>query len=109
MLLGLGDREGFDQLRVSDEIERAIDRCLKLGCMRVALSPLGIASDDIPRHAGALVAGIHAAGQSATTPLHVQLCVPGRELSAVERALTDACDAANASEITLRVSEEARE
>ncbi len=109
MLLGLGEREGFDSLRVSDEIQRAIDRCLKLGCTHIALSPLGIAPDDIPRHAGAFIAGLHAAGRSSTRPMNVHFCVPGREIPAVERALSEACQAANASEIAIRLSEAARE
>ena len=109
MLLGLGDRDGFDQLRVSDEFQQAIDRCLKLDCVRVALSPLGIATDDIPRHAGALVSGLQAAGAAALRPMTVHFCVPSREMIAVERALEEACHAANASQITIRVSDVARE
>jgi leucyl aminopeptidase len=103
LLMGLGEREHFDQLRVGDETQQALERCLKLGCTRVAFAPLGIASDDIPRHAGALIAGFHAAWQSASLPMTVHFCVPGREISAVERALTEAHKAANVSEITIRV------
>lgn len=105
LLLGLGERQRFDRLRVSDEIQQAMDRCLKLGCSRIALAPLGMAPDDIPRHASALVAGLLAAWRSAERPLSVRFCVPGREISAVERALTEARQAANASEITIRVPE----
>lgn len=105
LLLGLGERQHFDQLRVGDETQRALERCLKLGCTRVAFAPLGIATDDIPRHAAALVAGFHAAWKSAQKPMTVHICVPGREISAVERALTEARLAANVSEITIRVPE----
>ena len=56
MLLGLGDRHAFDQLRVSDETRAAVERCARLRCDRVALAPLGIAPDDVPRHAAALLA-----------------------------------------------------
>jgi leucyl aminopeptidase len=105
LLLGLGERQRFDRLRVSDGTQQALDRCLKLGCTRVALAPLGIAMDDIPRHADALVAGLRAACRSAKRPMTVHFCVPGREIFAVERALTDARRAANASEITIRVPE----
>jgi hypothetical protein len=49
MLLGLGDRQTYDQLRVSDEIRSALDRCRKLRLQEVVLTPLGIASDDVPR------------------------------------------------------------
>jgi hypothetical protein len=109
LLLGLGDRKRFDRLRVRDETEQALDRCLKLGYMRVALAPLGIAPDDIPRHAGALVAGFRAARDSAERPMTVHFCVSGREISAVERALTAACQAAHASDITIRVPDGIRD
>jgi leucyl aminopeptidase len=109
LLMGLGERQHFDQLRVGDETQQALERCLKLGCTRVAFAPLGIASDDIPRHAGALVAGFHAAWQSARRPMTVHFCVPGREISAVERALTEAHKAANVSEITIRVPDISRD
>ncbi len=103
LLLGLGERQRFDHLRVSDETQQALFRCLKLGCTRVALTPLGIATDDIPRHAGALMEGFRAAWISTKRPMTVQFCLPGGEISEVERALTNARQAANASEITIRV------
>jgi len=104
LLLGLGERQRFGQSRVVEETQQAMGRCLKLGCTHVALAPLGVATDDIPRHASALVAGLLAAWkQSAQLPMTVSFCVPGREISGVEQALLDACQAANASEITIRV------
>lgn len=109
LLLGLGERHRFDQLRVTAETQQALDRCLKLGCTRVALAPLGIATDDIPRHAGALVAGLRAAWQSTRRPMTVHFCVPSREISGVEQALTEARRAANASEITIQVPEISRD
>ena len=43
MLLGLGDRGGYDQLRVSDEFRQALERVRKLRVPHVSLAPLGIA------------------------------------------------------------------
>lgn len=105
LLLGLGDPKAFDQVRVSDEIRRAMDRCLKLGLSRIALSPLGIAADDIPRHASALVAGILDAWQASTRPMTLRLCVPAAEIPAVQRALDEAHQAANAQAFTIRAPE----
>lgn len=102
LLLGLGDRKAFDQIRVSDEIHRAMDHCHNLGLSRIALSPLGISSDDIPRHASALVAGILEALQSSTRPMSLRLCVPAAEIPGVQRALDDARSAANAVGLTIR-------
>jgi leucyl aminopeptidase len=108
LLLGLGNRQVFDRLRVSDEIKQAMDRVLKLGCTRVALAPLGIARDDIPRHAGALVAGIRDGWRASERPMSLQLCVPSAEIPEVHRALDDARKAANATEITIRAPEPSR-
>jgi hypothetical protein len=105
LLLGLGDRQLFDRLRFSDGIAQAMDRVLKLGCTRVVLAPLGIAMDDIPRHAGAFVAGIREAWDASKRPTTVQLCVPSAEITGVQRALHDAREAANASEINIRAPE----
>jgi hypothetical protein len=110
MLLGLGDRQQFDRVRVTDETQNAMQRVLKLGCTRVALAPLGIATDDVPRHAGALVAGLRDACQA--TPdrsMKVSFCVPGSEIASVHRALHDACKAAGASEIKISVPESERD
>ena len=105
LLLGLGERQHFDQLRVAYETRQAMARCLDLDCARVALAPLGIAADDVLRHAGALVAGLHTAWQPSQRPMSVRLCVPGREIPTVEQALSEACQAASASEIMIRVPE----
>ncbi|HIF95251.1 MAG TPA: hypothetical protein EYQ60_19325 [Myxococcales bacterium] len=101
LLLGLGDRKAFDQIRVRKEIHHAMDRCQKLGCSRIALSPLGIATDDISRHAGALVAGIRSAWQGSTRPMSLKLCVPAAEIVGVQRALEEARAAANAEELMI--------
>lgn len=109
LLLGLGGRQKFDRLRVRDETQQALERCLKLGCTHIALAPLGIATDDIPRHAASIVAGFQAAWQAVGRPVRVQYCLPAREISTVGRALTEACSAVNASEITIHVPEMGRD
>jgi len=105
LLLGLGDRKSFDPVRVKDEIHQAMDRCLKLGLSRIALSPLGIAADDIPRHASALLAGLLGAWQASPRPMSLQLCVPGSEMHAVQRAFDEARTAADAEELSIRAME----
>jgi hypothetical protein len=101
MLLGLGTRRDYDRLRVSDEIRSALDRCLKLRVDHVALSPLGIAADDVPRHAPAVVAGLLDAWAAGDGSLLLELCVPKAEVAGVHRAFEDARDAAGASELAL--------
>jgi hypothetical protein len=108
LLLGLGDRQVFDQSSVSHELEQAMDRVLKLGCTRVALAPLGIAMDDIPRNAAALMAGIRDGWRASERPMSLKLCVPVAEIPAVHRALDNARQAANASEISIRAPDPSR-
>jgi hypothetical protein len=107
LLLGLGDRHVFDPLRVADETREALDRCRKLRCERVALAPLGIAADDVPRHAAALVAGIRDAWRDAERPMSLHLCVPRPEVSGVRRAFEDAARAAGAGELAVSVPDPA--
>ena len=101
MLLGLGDRNAYDRLRVSDETRSALERCLQLRLERVALAPLGIAPDDIPRHAAALIAGILGADGASSERLTLQFCLPRSEVAEAYRALERACDAAAGEAITL--------
>ena len=109
MLLGLGDRQSFDRTRVRDEVREAVDRCLKLGCTRVAFAPLGFAADDIPRHAGAIVEGIRDACQEADRSLSLSLWVPAAEIPGVERAFGQARKAADALELSVQTLEDGRE
>lgn len=86
MLLGLGERHAFDQMRATDEMRTALDRCRRLGFSSIAMSPLGIASDDLPRHAAALVAGIREAWRDVDQSLRLRFCVPRGELAGVLKA-----------------------
>lgn len=99
LLLGLGERGSFDGGRVGDEIHAAVQRCLRLGCRRIGLSPLGVAPDDVPRHAPALAAGLgrlvrepggEQAEATGVQPIQVRLCIRARELPGVGRALREA-------------------
>ena len=101
MLLGLGERGRYDRLRVSDETRQALERCRKLRVPHVALAPLGIAPDDVPRHAPAVVAGIMGAWSKVPDPMTLTLCVPRTEVAGVYRAFEGACDAAGETGIRL--------
>lgn len=94
MLLGLGDRHAFDQVRATDEMRVALERCRRLQFTRVAMSPLGIAPDDLPRHAAALVEGIREAWRDAEHSLRLRFCVPRAEIAGVLKAFETASRAA---------------
>jgi hypothetical protein len=101
MLLGLGDRGSYDQLRVSDETRQALERCRKLQLQSVALAPLGIASDDVPRHAAALIAGVLDAWRDASAEMSLEVCVPKAEIPGIFRALESARNAAGADSVSV--------
>ena len=105
MLLGLGDRHGFDQMRATDEMRTALVRCRDLQCTRVAMSPLGIALDDLPRHAMALVEGIREAWRDADASLQLRFCVPRAEIPGVLKAFDAARRAAGIEPFTVGVAE----
>jgi hypothetical protein len=101
LVLGLGDRGDFDLLRFADETAEAMRRCVDLRCPQIALTPLGVSPDDVPRHAASLVAGIRDAFEAAVAPMRIHLCIQQAEIAGVERALQEACKAARADEIEL--------
>jgi len=103
LVVGLGNRQDFDLVRLSDEMSGAMRRCVGLRCSDIALSPLGIAADDIPRHAPALVAGIREACEESEAAVRIRLCVQNPQIPAVRRAFEEACKAARAEEIELVV------
>jgi hypothetical protein len=103
LVVGLGARQDFDLVRLSDEMSGAMRRCVGLRCFDIALSPLGVAPDDLPRHAPALIAGIREACLDAGTRLRIRLCVQASEISGVQRAFEEACKAARVDDIEVRV------
>lgn len=109
MLLGLGDRQSYDQLRVSGETHHALDRCRKLRLQRVALTPLGIAPDDVPRHAAALIAGMLDAWRDAPLPMTLEVCVPKAEVAGAFRAFESARDAAGAASLSVSTDDSSLE
>jgi hypothetical protein len=107
LLVGLGERGSFDPERASQQTEAAVVRCLGLRCARIALAPLGIAPDDVPRHAPALLAGLKRACSSDEAALHLQLCVRRSEMPGIARALLEARRSAGAEEVEIRTPEPA--
>ena len=95
LLVGLGERHAWDRLKAGEEMRQVVERCLRLGLRHVGLAPLGIAQDDVPRHASVLVQGILAGvrawageGVVAGTPTpRIELCIRRSERASVQRAL----------------------
>lgn len=124
LLLGLGDRSTYDRLRVGDEFRLALERCRRLRLGHVGLAPLGVAPDDVPRHAEVLVAALReawVAGDGADSgegadpsgaawppgSFRLELCVPRSELAGVRRALVEALEAASLDQVRVTADESA--
>jgi hypothetical protein len=103
LVVGLGERREFDLARLSDEMSGAMRRCVGLRCFDIALSPLGVAADDVPRHVPALVAGIREACRDADTRLRIRLCIQASEIPGVQRAFDEACKGTRVDDIEVRV------
>ena len=109
LLLGLGERSRYDRLRVTDETRGALERCAQLGVSNVALAPLGIAADDVPRHAASVVAAVAGAWAKSSEPRRLLFCVPRSELAAVLRAFESACDTEGRTAIRVGTDEDGSE
>ncbi len=112
LLLGLGDRRAYDPNRVRAETCDALARCRALGLRRVALAPLGVAPDDVPRHVAALTAGIREAwgdgDDPGDDPRVLELCIRKREAAGIDRAFESACEAIDASDFFVSRDETTR-
>lgn len=106
LLVGLGDRRAFDRCRLTEETRDALLRCRRLALRRVALAPLGIAPDDLPRHAPSLLAGIVEAFEDCDEPVSLDLCVQRSEIPLVFRAFEAAFKAARSVPLTLVARED---
>jgi len=102
LLLGLGALANYRVTAAQDVMRDATRRCLELGLSRVAMAPLGIASDDLPRHAQAVIGGALEATRAADRPLDLTLSIAASEIDRSEHALAAAVRAANAPELQIR-------
>ncbi len=103
LIIGLGSRSRFPLTAAQDAMRDAAARCFALGAKRVALAPLGVPSDDLPRHAVAIVGGVVEAARSATGTLELILAVPGRQHESAQIALDRAIRAVAPEPVSLRV------
>jgi hypothetical protein len=104
LLMGLGAQAEYRVTAAQDVMRDAAARCLDLGLSRVALAPLGIAADDLPRHAQAVVGGALEATRAADRPLDLTLTVANTEIDRSEHALEAAVRAANAPDLQMRTA-----
>jgi hypothetical protein len=106
MLLGLGQRSKFN-LRSARAVSReAVERALDLRIRCLAVPPLGIEADDLPRHVGMILEGALEALASedrAGDGLRLRLSVPSAELGRVAGALEVAAEKLGVAKVALEL------
>jgi hypothetical protein len=109
LLLGLGERRSFRIASAQEVMRDAAARCLDLTLERLAIAPIGIASDDFPRHAQALVAGLAEALSASRGALQLRLAIPTHESDRAHQALETALRGDHELTIVLRRPHRAHE
>ena len=99
LLLGLGERAGFQVADAATAMRELAVRCLDLGLHNLLVAPPGIASDDFPRHAGALLEGALDAVRESEERLDLWLLVAPGEVDRAQQALEDAVRGSDSPEL----------
>lgn len=105
LLLGLGERAKFRMASAQDVMRDAAARCLDLALRRLAVAPIGIASDDFARHAPAVVGGLAAGLEDSKGVLELRLVMPAQETDRALQALETAMRSHAFPAISLRGAE----
>ena len=99
LLLGLGERAAFQVADAATAMRRLALHCLDLGLHNLLVAPPGIASDDFPRHAGALLEGALDAVRESEARLDLWLLVAPAEVDRAQQALEDAVRGSDSPEL----------
>lgn len=111
MLLGLGRRSRFDLKSARRATHDAVARALDLRAERVAFPPLGIASDDFPRHAAVVMEGaLEALGEAGreSARLCLRLGFDPAHTRMASDALSAAAETRGVPQVELELSSRAR-
>lgn len=81
MVLGLGVRSKYKLDLVAKSVQQAVSRATALASPSIAMAPLGIAGDEFPRCAEAIVAGAVAGFEASTASLRLRIVLPSAEVN----------------------------
>jgi hypothetical protein len=90
LVRGLGKRSKYQVSNASTAIRDLATRALGLGLNNLLISPPGVASDDFPRHAEAMLAGVIDAVRKADARLDLWLAITPSEIDRAQNALEEA-------------------
>ena len=88
MVLGLGARSKYKLALVARSVQQAVSRATALASPSLAMAPLGIAGDEFPRCAEAIVAGAIAGFEDSTASLRLRIVLPPSEMNRGAQAIT---------------------
>ncbi|MCH7599407.1 MAG: hypothetical protein IH881_07760 [Myxococcales bacterium] len=81
MVLGLGVRSKYKLELIAKSVQQAVSRATALASPSIAMAPLGIAGDEFPRCAEAIVAGAVAGFEASTASLRLRIVLPPAEVN----------------------------
>lgn len=81
MLVGLGSRSKYKLTGVTKVVEDVVARAVKLACPSLAMAPLGLAGDEYPRCAEAILAGAVAGFGASESSIRIRMVLPQAEIN----------------------------
>jgi hypothetical protein len=93
MVVGLGSRSEYRLKQIGASVQQAVLRALALASPSLAMSPLGLAGDEFPRCAEAIVAGAAAGFGDSPASIRLRLVVPRAEINLAAQAIEAAMGA----------------
>jgi hypothetical protein len=87
MVVGLGARSKYKLALVARSVQQAVSRATALHSPSLAMAPLGIAGDEFPRCAEAIVAGAIAGFADSAVNLRLRIVLPPAEMNRGAQAI----------------------
>jgi hypothetical protein len=102
LVLGLGPRAEYHLQQIGESVEQAVSRALALASPSLAMAPLGLAGDEFPRCAEAIVAGATAGFGDSPASVRLRLVVPSSEINRAAQAIEASLETLKPSPIRFR-------
>ena len=99
IVLGLGTRSKYRLDMISQSVQQAVLRATALMAPSLAMAPLGIAEDDFPRCAEAIVAGAIAGFGDSIASLRLRIVLPPSEFNRGIQAITACLDSSKSPKL----------
>ncbi len=102
MAVGLGARSDYRLAEVTGSVQEAVSRAVALGSPSLGMAPLGLAGDEFPRCAEAIVAGAVAGFADSPHSMRLRVVLPAEEINRAALAIEAALDTLKTPRVRLR-------